>query len=120
MGHMGYGPHGQCGHREMGAGGVGHMASEAHRGKWGAGGMGYIGHRDTGGNGVQAVWGIWAMRPTGGTGYMGHMGNRGYGVQGVWATSAIGHMANEAMGPVGDLNIFAHNIIKLDILTHLT
>ena len=34
-GHMGYGPHGQCGHREKwGTGCVGHMASEAHRGKW--------------------------------------------------------------------------------------
>ena len=37
-GHMGYG---QCGHREKwGTGCVGHMASEAHRGKW-----------------VQEVWG---------------------------------------------------------------
>ena len=56
---MGYGPHGQCGHREKwSTGGVGHMASEAHKGKGVQGVWGYIGHRDTGGNG--------------GTGGMGH------------------------------------------------
>ena len=37
----------------------------------GTGGIGHIGNRDTGGNGVQEVWGIWAMRPTGGMGYRG-------------------------------------------------
>ena len=65
------------------------------------------------------------MRPTEGMGYRGiwphgQQGHRGYGVQGVWATSAIGHMAKGAhgpwapwaMGPMGDLNIFAHNIIN--------
>ena len=89
---------------------------------------GVIGHRDTGGNGVQVVWGIWAMRPTGGMGYRGIWGTwaiqaQGVWVQGVWATSAIGHMANGAhgqwgswapwaMGPMGNLDIFAHNIIN--------
>ena len=62
--------------------------------------MGYIGHRDTGGNGVQEVWGIWAMRPTGGMGYrgMGHMGNRGTGV---WGTRGMGHIGNRSHGQWG-------------------
>ena len=94
--------------------------------------MGYIGHRDTGCNGVQEVWGIWAMRPTGGMGYrgirgtwaigaqgvwctrgMGHIGNRSYGQWGTWAMGlwAMGPMGNGAHGPMGDLDIFAHSII---------
>ena len=46
------------------------------------------------GNGIQGVWGIWAMRPTGG------YGHRGYGVQGVWAMWAMGYrvMGNGAHG----------------------
>ena len=62
--------------------------------------MGYIGHRDTGGNGVQEVWGIWAMRPTGGRGYRGmsHMGNSSTGV---WGTRGVGHMGNRSHGQWG-------------------
>ena len=64
--------------------------------------------RPTGGLGYRGIWGTWAI------------GAQGVWVQGVWATSAIGHMTNGAhgqwgswvMGPMGDLNIFAHNIIK--------
>ena len=86
-------------------------------------GYGVIGHRDTGGNGVQAVWGIWAMRPTGGMGYRGIWGIWGtwaIWAQGVWGTRGMSYIANRshgqwgtwAMGPMGDLNIFAHNIIN--------
>ena len=79
-------------------------------------GMGYIGHRYTGGNGVQEVWGIWAMRPTGGMGYrgtgatlaIGHMANGAHGQWGLWAMGPIG---NGAHGPMGNLDIFAHSII---------
>ena len=58
----------------------------------------------------------------------GGMGYRGYGPQGVWATSAMGHIGNGAHGqggtwarghmgkgahgPMGDLDIFAYNIIN--------
>ena len=85
-------------------------------GNGGTGGMGYSsmsnrvqgygaywlwGTRDMGhmGNGIQRVWGIWAMRPTGGYGYRG-MGHWGYGVQGVWAMGyrGMGHMGNGAHG----------------------
>ena len=51
------------------------------------------------GNGIQGVWGIWAMRPTGGIGYRG-MGYKGYGPCGQWDT---GLWATWAMGPMGDL-----------------
>ena len=71
--------------------------------------MGYIGYRDTGGNGVQEVWGIWAMRPTGGMGYRGIWGTWAIGAQGVWGTRGMGHISNRshgqwgtwAMGPMG-------------------
>ena len=43
-----------------------------------------------------------------GTGGMGHMGN---GAHGQWGTRAMGHMGNGAHGPMGDLDIFAYNII---------
>ena len=53
------------------------------------------------GNGIQGVWGIWAMRPTGGYGYRGMgtggMGYKGYGPHGQWDTGLW------AMGPMGDL-----------------
>ena len=53
------------------------------------------------GNGIQGVWGIWAMRPTGGYGYRGMgtggMGYKGYGPCGQWDTGLW------AMGPMGDL-----------------
>ena len=82
--------------------------------------MGYIGHRDTGGNGVQEVWGIWAMRPTGGMGYRGIWGTWAIGAQGVWGTRGMGHISNRshgqwgtwAMGPMGDLDFFAYNFIN--------
>ena len=44
------------------------------------------------GNGVQGVWGIWAMIPTGGYGY------RGIGAQGVWGTRGMGHMGKGIQG----------------------
>ena len=87
--------------------------------------MGYIGHRDIGGNGVQEVWCIWAMRSTGGMGYRGIWGTWTIGAQGVWGTRGMGHISNRSHGqwgtwamglmghgPMGDLNIFAHNIIN--------
>ena len=40
---------------------------------------------------------------------MGHMDN---GPHGQWGTWAMGHMGNGAHGPMGDLHIFAHNIIN--------
>ena len=43
------------------------------------------------GNGIQGVWGIWAMRPTGGYGYRG-MGTGGMGYR------VMCHMGNGAMG----------------------
>ena len=46
-----------------------------------------------------------------GTGGMGHMGN---GAHGQWGTWAMGHMGNGAHGPMGDLDIFAYNIIITD------
>ena len=56
------------------------------------------------GNGIQGVWGIWAMRPTGGYGYRGMgtggMGYKGYGPCGQWDT---GLWATWAMGPMGNL-----------------
>ena len=58
--------------------------------QWGTRSMGHMG------NGIQGVWGIWAMRPTGGYGYRG-MGYKGYGPCGQWDTGLW------AMGPVGDL-----------------
>ena len=73
---------------------MGHIGNEAH---WGYGVQGYVGHM---GNRAQGIWG---------TRGMGHIGNRSHGQWAPWT-----------MGPMGDLNIFAHNIIKLDILTHLT
>ena len=60
------------------------MGNEAH---WG---MGYRG-----------IWSTWAI-----------------GAQGVWGTRGMGHIGNRShgqwglMGPMGDLNIFAHNIIN--------
>ena len=59
--------------------------------------------------GVQGVWSTWAIGHNGyrGMGYsgyrqgMGHMGNGAHGPWGTWA-----------MGPMGDLQIFAHNIIN--------
>ena len=55
----------------------------------GNGAYGQCGHR---GNGVQRVWGTWAMRPTGAKWYrgMGHIGNRDTGTNGVWGYGAYG------------------------------
>ena len=49
--------------------------------------MGPMGNVDTGGNGVQGIWGTWAMRPTGG---MGHIGNRDTGANEVRGYRAYG------------------------------
>ena len=49
------------------------------------------------GNGI---WGTWAI---------GHMAN---GAHGQWGTWAIGYMGNGAHGPMGDLHIFAYNLIN--------
>ena len=75
-------------------------------GPMGNGGTGDMRYRAMGhmGNGIQGVWGIWAMRPTGGYGYRGMgtggMGYKGYGPCGQWDT---GLWATWAMGPMGDL-----------------
>ena len=53
------------------------------------------------GHGAHGQWGTWGM------GHMGNVDTEGNGAHGPWA-------------PLPNLNIFAHNIIKLDILTHLT
>ena len=73
--------------------------------------MGHISNRETGGNGVQRVWGIWAMRPTGGMGHMGNratggMGYKGYGSHVQWGTwtmgyRGMGHIGNWAYGQWG-------------------
>ena len=65
------------------------MGNEAH---WGYGVQGYMG---TWAIGAQGVWG---------TRGMGHIGNRSHGQWGSWVPWA--------MGPMGNLNIFAHNIIN--------
>ena len=62
------------------------MGNEAH---WGYGVQGYM---PTWAIGAQGVWG---------TRGMGHIGNRSHGQWGTWP-----------MGLMGDLNIFAHNIIN--------
>ena len=51
-------------------------------------GMGHISNRGTGGMGYKG---------------MGHISNRSHGQWSTWA-----------MGPMGDLDIFAHNIINMD------
>ena len=58
-----------------------------------------MGNVDTGGNGVQGVWGTWAMRPTGAKWYrgMGHIGNRDTGANGV----TMGNEAHRGYGVQG-------------------
>ena len=63
-------------------------------------GTGVWGTGVSGTGGMGRVWAIWVM---------GHMGNRAHGQWGTWA---MGHMGNGAHGPMGDLHIFAHNIIN--------
>ena len=72
--------------------------------------MGPMGNVDTGGNGVQAIWGTWAMRPTGGKWYRGYGAHRQWGnnVQGVWGTGGISHMGNEAHRGYGVQGYGAH------------
>ena len=58
--------------------------------------MGPMGNVETGDNGVQGIWGTWAMRPTGyGVPGMGYMGNSSKGVSG---TRGMGHMGNRSHG----------------------
>ena len=91
---MGHGVYGQWGTGGMGYRGMSNrVQGYSTYWLWGTRGMGHMG------NGIQGVWGIWAMRLTGGYGYRG-MGYKGYGPCGQWDT---GVWATWAMGPMGDL-----------------